>query len=74
MKIIRRITYEGTEDQLKRQMANSLADGADGKYDFLTTITVETLHSDIGSGGQATEGWFPEGIDNPPKATYGKTN
>lgn len=54
MKIIRTITYEGTEEQLRKQMQNSLADGT---YNYLTTITVSTRVTDGEYTGQRTSGW-----------------
>jgi len=57
-KIIREITFEGTEEQLRRQMENSLRDG---EYPYMTTITVRTLHSDVpGLTGQNPKGWHKE--------------
>lgn len=64
-RIVRTITYEGSEEQLVRQMANSLADGI--YPDWLTRITVETTVSDLpGLAGGRPEGWKPR-IDPRPK-------
>ncbi|KKM63723.1 hypothetical protein LCGC14_1508610 [marine sediment metagenome] len=38
MKIVRKITYEGTEEQLQQQMLKSLPLGT---HPWMTTITVE---------------------------------
>lgn len=57
-KIIREITFEGTEEQLRKQMENSLMDG---EFPYLTRITVKTLHTDVpGVTGLRPEGWEPQ--------------
>ena len=63
-RIVRTITYEGSEEQLLQQLANSLADGT--YPDWLTRITVETTVSDVpGVRGGRVEGWKPR-LDAPP--------
>ena len=58
MKVVREITYEGTEAQLRRQMAGSLEDGT---FRYLTTITVRTVSTDLsGLTGQKLEGWHKQ--------------
>jgi hypothetical protein len=56
VKIVRVITYEGTEEQLRKQMDLSLKDG---RYPgWLTSVTIETTHNDIpGLEGQTPENW-----------------
>lgn len=56
-RIVRRIVYEGTEDQLRKQMEGSLMDGT---FPFLTVITVETLSTDVPHlTGKNPQGWQP---------------
>ena len=65
-RVVRTITYEGTEDQIRRQMKGSLRDGL---YEWLTRFSVRTSYSSIpGLTGQNPDGW------NPSLDEEGKSN
>lgn len=57
VRITREVTYEGTPEDVQKQMEHSLRDG---QFRFLTLITVKTTHSDVPglTGGNAV-GWQP---------------
>lgn len=66
MKIARLITYEGTAEQLQKQMEHSLQDGT---FNYRTTITVKTVETDVPNlTGGNPKGWQPK-IDKDEQAT-----
>jgi hypothetical protein len=56
MKIIREITYEGTEEQLRRQLERSMRDGENRPG--VVTITVRTVYSDVADLNAGSRGWY----------------
>jgi hypothetical protein len=70
MKIVRVLTYEGTEEQLKRQMKRSLKDGFHAPGAVGISIATHVFDGAYSSEltGQAANGWWAPEVDTFERA------